>query len=736
MKKIIINFLIAITLLSCLKKKDDSLTKSLLLFGASNITQGTTTTSGDNSSTDPIPVTSKEKLILPSAMVIITSKSNSTVKNLGLTKSLFSAKDTALSEYESDTTNIYINDPLKSSLSYFESILKYVSSTGYVDYIDKGPQKVIITDPNTNMSSTTNTSKLTLTVQADSTNGFTPIKIKIWGKPAPNPYYQNPSFQIEGIIREGATSTNPTGDYEVKMTQIYTMNGSEQSMTLELKTIKSSDGSKKIQALGGFKSTYNSQVAEYKMGFLVNIDSSGETGTAIMKQVISGAMSGDMQYLMSWDTNNLYNKSTVNMSGNPQSGTTEFAYDRNTSKKVIWSYGLYDKDTKSRKNLKVSFPVIRVSDSLEGYASENGVYFYNYSNGQSITVNNNDQVREKKYDGSTGDLYTVQVLPGSLTKQTKVVYNINDLLNINFIHYKNSKLNKIAFTSASTVVWKSECSGYNTNCVDKNNADYSNNLYDNNYAYLGFADNSGKNLTVNNSSGSPIVIGYEYENISNLTSDLILYEYDYASCSANPSSPTVTQYPITSSELALKFNGNVVTTQKYQLLPASLSFQSSNDCDQIYNQSTVYSWYPSSGNFTKTRLKTITASVFQFDKPLNFSYKSSEGIFSLNYYGYGNLSIPGSSFSDSDYPQMTYAPSIQIPNGTELTSGGKTYLVKQLYGYEYLKKVSTTSINQSLVNTTFPSVDLSSTLSKVDIGSEPTTTGVLEAENSRIISGL
>jgi hypothetical protein len=232
------------------------------------------------------------------------------------------------------------------------------------------------------------------------------------------------------------------------------------------------------------------------------------------------------------------------------------------------------------------------------------------------------------------------------------------------------------------------------------------------------------------------VIGYEYENISNLTSDLILYEYDYASCSANPSSPTVLQYPITSSELALKFNGNVVTTSKYPLLPTSLSFQSSSDCDQIYNQSTVYSWYPSSGNYTKTRLKTITGTVFQFDKPLNFSYKSSEGIFSLNYYGFGTLSIPGSNFSDSDYPQMNYAPSIQIPNGTELTSGNKTFLVKQLNGFEYLKKVSTTSINQSLVNTTFPSVDLSSSLSKVDIGSEPTTTGVLEAENSRIISGL
>jgi hypothetical protein len=739
----------------CKSKKDDSLSKFLILgllnSNSSSSSSGQTpTTTSTGSESSIFSVNDISRLRLPDGLVLVASKTASASAKL-MEKSLNSQDSTiskeenlyrvvsknspqSKSHYETDKTQIYVNDPIKSSAGMFESMLKYVSNTGYAEFIDQGPKRVIIDDPLSSGSSNSVSNKLTLIVEASSTNGFTPVTVKVWGDLPPNQYMTDQKLLIIATIREGATDSNPTGDYDVKMTNSYKSSGNPNSSTFLISTVKTADQSKQFSALGSFKSVYGSNVTEGKAAFKVNLDSSGKSGTAAMKFVVSGTQSYTSESKMAWNDDVIYSYST-----SPY-GTNESGSDRNTSQKVVYSYGLYEKSTGNRKNLKVSFPIQRINDNADGYASEWGISLWNYSSTSpsSLPVIDGDIVKEKRYDGTEGTRYTVQKLKGSLSKITRVTYTLDEIKNINLNHTifsgSTQTTNTISIASPTSIVWKKSCvittsPSYSSTCTTKNNEEYSNTFYNSNngyksgYAY--FPDGSGKSIFVSmDPSGNMTITGSLYESLSNLPSTLTLYEYNISNCYSSYTSASTgkTTLTISPNDMALKNGTADVTSYKWGLIDTNLTFSNISDCNQIYNQNITYSWNPSSGSMSRTRLKNLNGDVFQFDKPLNFPYKDSTGLYDLNYYSFGGGLSPWITVdSDSNYSNMgTMRPAVTVPNGTELTAGGVTYLVKQLYGSEYLKNIPVSSIPSSLKNAQFPSLEVPTSMEEVSIGATPT----------------
>ncbi len=651
-------------------------------------------------------------IVIPSRISIVDNSGNSASKAIRRFSNLMQSYNNPMdyndsdTDYTKDPVEVYSLDPMVSELEVFDRLFQMLDLTGYKYIVGKGAAKVKFDEPEMNQgdgstsgSDSYQSSKTEWIIQADYTDGSLPLVVKIWGTMESGDVdgikFNN---QIKLSIFEGVSELNPIGKFELLMScyddfGIYSgftkIHGKYIDGKNDLK-IYSAD-TVDFSQFGGGEWASDSGTETYSREAHIRQDRDNDSGDAWYKY--SDSYGGDSIAKMAWNSEYAYSEvpwyeCTMDSCGE---STKSFAVSLTGTEDVVYRYGLYNYADGSRKYLKTGFP-IESAEGHSGWASRWGVYVWDQSTGQDVTLTNGTIVTEVNYDGTTGDQYTINLIPGRLIRQAEVVMNLSDLDGVlldywdyDMTTYESINL-KVAWDNTNSKwVIRKECSDIATSgmyeCTDRNeDLDISESEF---YSfYLTGQGQDGKSLSW--MKGDDFVTAHEYQEIDSLTNNLTLYEYDFSECytalwGGGTYSPTT--YTVSASDLTLKSGGTAVTDDKWTLLETPLTLNSADDCFNSWDADVSYSWWSATEGQSwtyKTRLITADGTPFVFDAPLSFTYQNDDGVFEIEYYGFGELYVPWVPSDEAD-DFMGYQPATNLATGTLLPSStSPEYVVKQL----------------------------------------------------------
>jgi hypothetical protein len=191
-------------------------------------------------------------------------------------------------------------------------------------------------------------------------------------------------------------------------------------------------------------------------------------------------------------------------------------------------------------------------------------------------------------------------------------------------------------------------------------------------------------------------------------------------------------------------------TQSSSLVTGNSCYQNTNGVTNAYcepsNPTTYYQYQTGPQMWNNSYWLTNAGTVVQFDAPINISYAvpaTSAGkqasaydgkTVQMQFNGFGNIGIPGQCVNVSDNTPTNdcsgsgkrWVPAFALDDGTQLTIGTKTVLVKALNAELRLKKESCPAgLSTSSVNLTLPTslpIDPHTSSSANYIGTQPTVT--------------
>jgi hypothetical protein len=799
--------LLTVFMIDCKKEKKDD--NSMLLGAALIASQGGGIGGSSQGALAIDPKTGAANTVLPRRLSVIGGSSSgiqSSIQTIRLVNGIVRQAATRTdaqtdgiatkADYAEDKSEVIYTDPITSSLKEVDTMFQQLDLTGYKYLIDKGPVKVKFSSPQDPTSASTSgaqkqgqAQKETWIVEAKSTNGTVPIVIKVWGT-VPGMLGDKAKAELEVIIEKAPTYTTDASGNQIqtsnavftlktKMSGKMSMGGGSVAGSIRQTAseitysatmiVKGKDENNKVslQISQAFKLSMGDQNME--MGIALNVDSnkSDSTGKAtIYSKMPSTDSTGnftiaDEKLTTVWNANYIYSEiKPPTVLGQTQQNTTiqKVLFKRGEENTVVYSYGLYDTEGK-RRYLRTGFP-IKTSDGKEGWASQWGVSTYNKETGAVNNLADGSEFTEVKFDGSTGETYTVTVIPGTAFKQYVQDIPKADLKDIPLNVYPQEGGLIIVEYDGTNFQKKKTCTLTPTNsCTDTSGVYTPGGTSGYDYFYMaGQKSGGGKSINYykgKDSTGNDFekFTAYIYEEVNKLDTALTFYEYSYdvgsqcytAASNNQPFTATPTTYTLGTNLTLKDSSGNIVTDYKYGLKTTQLTFATGSyeDCSKIYGSiaDVTYSWnYGGTTNpwSNKYVIKSkSTGEPLIFENALEFTVKvAGQGAASVSYYNFGQLSVPWEqdpNADPNDYMNL-YKPAITVPNGMKLTTKekdaagnmvDKNYYVKWLFAVKNPKKTTETApsalvsgIAEPLANpdTIFTEADKT-----VDLGAEPAT---------------
>jgi hypothetical protein len=403
-----------------------------------------------------------------SASVVQTSTqlSNSLASPLIATKEAIQALDLlaqGTSPYETDIAYEETNDPTKNIFQFLSDVLKVTSVTGY-DYVyDKGPVKTVF-DWN---AATNNTGQGKYMVEAwvDSklTSGNLPLIAEIWIP------VKNQDLDIKLIITaaEAPSPTNRFGKFKVNL--YYTMQGQSGGALFEVDTndqgLPTISLKEKLATSVGYYSSGGSSGESINFNAILGFNMAAEgvvndkTGTGevsynrlvtVLDNKGDSSLTNGQDFckdsgIVTINKDYVYYKSSAevivtgvhnNVISSVCASDGSKLYARANPTRIAESYGLYNRDTKERVNLRTGIRVEQTGgDGLvyEGWLSEYGLWMhpyappadYDWSQG-SYKPADGSTLTEVGYDGTRTD-YTAEIRDFSIDKNTTLTIPFSDL---------------------------------------------------------------------------------------------------------------------------------------------------------------------------------------------------------------------------------------------------------------------------------------------------------------------
>lgn len=393
-------------------------------------TTTTTTTETTTGNTTPPPVTGME--VASNVSVVDAQGSTGTSKLLSALKKL-SALSTvpSTSAYNTDKTNVYVNEKASEAFKTVNMILCMTDQTGYADMVNKGAYKALVNSnacegndspDKSGASAQGGTSGSSApqydswTLQSERTSNTSDQSVTAWvhmtedGQPM--------TVEAKMTIQEAASATNPIG----RFTFNYKGYNPSTPTKVKMRGVLSSklvNGKAVIsyaeKAYDGSGTLIRTNRAAFEKG-----TSSGK-GSASLADNYGGQNPNLTQTAMDFAYSDTEFKRVI--------GGVPLCLDRTKFETSAWRYGLYDAATGARATLNGGFSV---NTKQDGSGSYGYLGYYGLSLPPGASVGDGQKIYKKVWNGTseTTTEYTVMVKGGKLKKHVRKTATLADIKNI------------------------------------------------------------------------------------------------------------------------------------------------------------------------------------------------------------------------------------------------------------------------------------------------------------------
>lgn len=379
------------------------------------------------------------------------------------------------SDYNTDTTDVYVQDKSVDAFKNVNQILCMMGQTKYDSMLNKGNYLALV-DQNqcssnqdsvsansansTNTSGSTNAPKyMTWTVNSSRADNNSPEVVTAWiHQPADT---NNPPMVIYAkvTVTQGVSSTNPYGLFNVDfeghpVNQDGSTNNSVIAMSGYLGTTVDSNGKVVLQY---YENDGNgSEIHEAAL----NRSSDGSTGNGSVYSVDPWDNNGKPQ-----QGNFAFNSNYFFRGADNNSGT---CFDRTHFASTAWSYGLYDA-TGSRVNVNSGFPIVDANGD-HGWIGYWGLWFDN--SGALANATDGMALTEQSYNNGTTSSaqYHLFLREGRLTKYTKKKLTLADITNVPLNYFDQNSNTQIQVSWNGSAFVETAIMNSTTNFWDPTNS--------------------------------------------------------------------------------------------------------------------------------------------------------------------------------------------------------------------------------------------------------------------------
>jgi len=620
----------------------------------------------------------------------------SATPRFGVVAELYSDTGTDYANQEKDT---WVDDT--DALDMVNQILGAVSDSGYQNFVNQGPYKALIravgeSDQSQGGSSTTSSTTedlQTITLNITRASASDPMVVKIWVEEPDGP--GGNAMRIRGYfeVSQGVSDEYPYGVIEAHFKGTALDSGGNEGTDLfNMAMSVDADGSGNVV----IQFVETGDEGDFSWNNKAHIIASADMseGTAYAYQYQDSTFGGTSEVTSYFAFNQDYFKE--------KAGGTTTVYNKNAFFHKVFRYKLFNKETGAAVSMSSGFP-IQTAGGDYGY-----IGYYGLWAPYGVELEDGDTLTRVE----TGDAYTLVKVGGKLTKHTRSSVQLGDLTGVEMSKYEcggggctdyiiawdgsdfmkigeRGQTGQVTYYSpgARTAVTFQEWEG--AWCEPLR-------------AYLRLG-------TITTPSDSSTVYYHGEETVNPQTvSDMTLYYWgfaldapitqtviDNADEGSYWSSPSEKTYTFDSTNLLLKDgDGDALLIGSDLDLSATnwsngytmgpLTATSMADLGAADGEETYYMWQTGPNDWNQfATVRDSQGDYVAFTAPLRFSYTHSTAndvngesthngkMFSLEYDGF-ELRVPW----EYDETAGEWQPLLNLKDGTELTDGSTTYVVK------------------------------------------------------------
>jgi hypothetical protein len=378
------------------------------------------------------------------------------------------------SDYNTDKTNVYVEERSVQSFNTVNEILCMMAQTRYGEMLNQGPYKAQV-DANqcrgrddasaggaqsANQSSGANMPNYEMwTVDSSRADNTAPHILKVWIHEAASEHEPEKVIHAKAVITEGVGATNPYGIFTINFQAFPVVGGVEQSTSIFRGVLNAErvDGKVLLKFFdtggGGGMSRTEKVVVDR------SADGSSGGGT-LFNQETSPMGSQTIAFDIAFNANNFRRVDSGN--------STDICLDRLAFDESAWRYGVYDASG-ARVVRNSGFPVrlSRGGTDYHGYIGYYGPWF-----SDNVTLVDGETVYKQTYGpgGGTETAYQVLVAGGKLKKNTRKLLVLGDIVNIPLdygefdfvsgtdnqfrVMWDGTKFSKVARMNKTTMNWE------------------------------------------------------------------------------------------------------------------------------------------------------------------------------------------------------------------------------------------------------------------------------------------
>jgi hypothetical protein len=412
--------------------------------GSSSADPGTTTTTTTNDTT----TTAASALTVASKVSVVDAKlTGSLAATAPLRIGLFSARAlsfSATSDYNTDKTDIWVDERSTEALSSINDILCMVGQTKYDAMLNKGDY-IALVDQNQcnskssgggqsqNQSSSANMPNyMNFVMNSSRADNNSPEIVKAWIHQPKSDHDQAMLIYANIKISEGKTDTNPYGIFAMHFAgYLLDANGNPVAVpkfkgTLEaVRSVPTDSTSKVLLKFIDHETENDSQCGLINNMRAIALDKAAGAGHIKQSRTSTGTCAnmgmGAEELGIAFNSSYFFRKDLTAV-------LPSVCLDRVNFKESSWSYGLYDA-TGTRVQRNSGFPIVYTAGGKDyhGFIGYWGLWIDN-----SVTIPNGATVNQVDYHGgsSTSVPYTVFESGGKLKKHTRKNMTLGEIKNL------------------------------------------------------------------------------------------------------------------------------------------------------------------------------------------------------------------------------------------------------------------------------------------------------------------
>lgn len=628
------------------------------------------------------------------------------------------------SDYETDRTRFWVRDDSMKSLDTVNMILSSLAQTHYWERTNAGPYRALIAQDEEGGGERGNTGPSYEEWIVDSTRAddSSPQLVSFWiatnesmGQNVPSIIYGKLTVTAE------ASESQPLGQFTLYFKNLPASAPDTATATMfqgYLRTVARTDGQSEVEfhmAHGDVDSTPDDGgfAVRERCHVIGNPTTDGGRAyaeTRFVRNDGGSVQSEGAEYQLQFDADYVALRQ----------GSTLRVLDRNDFTTRVHRYGVYDATEETRIARLSGFPV-QTTTGRNGWAGFHGIWFPD-----DVTLTDGMTLLRRAFGSDTTTPYTLVIVPGKLEKRTRSSITFLDLLDedLDFWNPQGGGEQRVRYTGADFVrvatrsggdwqpvdppvsIASSFTVGQWVHCWSQARGSvefaWPASLGDSAPAFV-WATSTMNADSPELAGGDLTLHGYFHMLRAEITANQANWlnaETPYLPDATDPTTGNQT-YVFDRETLLLTLGGNPVTLANGVSITQGPGMSGLN-CGPLFDaalasfgdvadRTTTYEWIIGTNPWNQLRtLRAADDTFVQFDAPLRLTYQHDEAgspfdgrTFFLEWDGANLHGIP-----HEQQEQDRWVPQFNIPSGTTITSGGRTYKIKQLEGEQFMVEVA------------------------------------------------